>query len=283
MSPLRVGSVVDVADNSGADSGAASTDPDAGPAHTVTPRRKTSLLREIAVLVVTAIVLSFLVQTFLARTYVIPSQSMEPTLIGCPHCATPDDRIVVDRLTYRFNDPRAGDVVVFKGPDASWNDELPDPASSNPVLLGLQYAGMAAGMASPHEKDFVKRVIATGGQTVRCCSAGGAVEVDGKALIEPYVQNDFPFTPGKLDCTTTPASRRCFASAKIAPGRLWVMGDNRNDSSDSRYHRDDPTDPLGGQVPIGDVRGKARVIILPVSRWGIIHAPEIDRTAGLSK
>lgn len=261
-----------MADNPGAD--AVTADAEDGPAAKTGPRRKTSLLREVAVLAVTAIVLSFLVQTFLARTYVIPSQSMEPTLMGCPDCATPDDRIVVDRVTYRFNDPRAGDVVVFEGPDASWNDELPDPASSNPVLLGLQYAGMAAGMASPHEKDFVKRVIATGGQTVKCCSATGAVEVDGKELNEPYVQNDWAFTPGQLDCTTSPASRRCFAPATVAPGRLWVMGDNRNNSGDSRYHRDDP---LGGQVPIGDVRGKARVIILPISRWGIIHAPEIDQ------
>lgn len=231
-----------------------------------------SFLRELPVLVVVALLLSFGIQTFLARVYVIPSESMEPTLVGCTGCGDTNDRIVVDKLSYRFTDPRPGDVVVFKGPD-SWNNEFTTTRSSHVLVRGLRQVGAVVGLAPPDERDFVKRVIATGGQTVKCCDAQGRVQVDGTPLTEPYVVNDFSFAPGTMDCTSSVTSGRCFAAVTVPEGHLWMMGDNRNNSGDSRVH---VGDDARGTVPVANVIGKARVVIVPVSRWGIIHAPEID-------
>lgn len=227
---------------------------------------------ELPVLVVVALLLSFAVQTFLARVYVIPSESMEPTLVGCTGCGNTNDRIVVDKLTYRFTDPRPGDVVVFKGPD-SWNTEFTTTRSSNVLVRGVQQVGAIVGLAPPDERDFVKRVIATGGQTVRCCDAQGRVQVDEEPLTEPFVIHDFPFVPGTTDCRSSVTSGRCFAAVTVPRGHLWMMGDNRDNSADSRYH---VGDDARGTVPVDNVIGKARVVIVPVSRWGIIHAPRID-------
>lgn len=234
-----------------------------------------SFFRELPILVVVALLLSFGIQTFLARVYVIPSESMEPTLVGCTGCGDTNDRIVVDKLTYRFTDPRAGDVVVFKGPD-SWNNEFTTTRSSHVLVRGLREVGAIVGLAPPDERDFVKRVVATGGQTVRCCDAQGRVQVDGTPLVEPYVVNDFPFISGTTDCSSSVTSGRCFAAVTVPPGHLWMMGDNRDNSADSRFH---VGDDARGTVPVANVIGKARVIIVPVSRWGIIHAPRIDASS----
>jgi signal peptidase I len=134
-----------------------------GPRHRLSKRKKGSFWRELPILVLTALVLTFLIQTFVARVYVIPSASMEPTLHGCTGCT--DDRVLVDKLIYRFRDPRPGEVVVFRGPP-SWNSEFSSRRSSNIFLRGLQDAGALIGLAPPDERDFVKRVIAVGGQTV---------------------------------------------------------------------------------------------------------------------
>ncbi len=233
------------------------------------------MLKELPVLLVVALVLGFVVQTFLARVYVIPSESMEPTLLGCNGCGITNDRIVVDKVGYRFGDPRPGDVVVFKGPD-SWPREVTTVESGNVLVRGLQQIGAVVGLAPPDESDFVKRVIATGGQTVMCCDAQGDVEVDGTSLTEPYVVNDFPFVPGQRDCTTPAVSGRCFAAVTVPEGHLWMMGDNRNHSGDSRVHVGDDAQ---GTVPVDNVIGKARVVVVPVSRWQTIDSPEINPPA----
>ncbi len=242
---------------------------------TGTPRSQRSFLKELPVLLVVALLLSFLIQTFLARVYVIPSESMEPTLLGCNGCGITNDRIVVDKVSYRFTDPRPGDVVVFKGPD-SWSSEFTTTRSGNVVVRGLQQVGSLVGLAPPDERDFVKRVIATGGQTVECCDAQGRVQVDGKPLDEPYVVNDFPFVAGEVDCTSSVTSGRCFDAVTVPAGHLWMMGDNRDNSSDSRFH---VGDDARGTVPVDNVIGKARVVVVPVSRWQVIHAPEINPTS----
>lgn len=257
----------------GADTGSVDPGGDVSPSRGRSGRR--SFLRELPVLVVVALLLSFGIQTFLARVYVIPSESMEPTLVGCTGCGATNDRIVVDKLTYRFTDPRPGDVVVFKGPD-TWNNEFTTTRSSNVLVRGLQQVGAIVGLAPPDERDFVKRIVATGGQTVKCCDAQGRVQVDGRPLTEPYVVNDFPFVPATLDCTSSVTSGRCFAAVTVPAGHLWMMGDNRDNSADSRFH---VGDDARGTVPVANVIGKARVVIVPVSRWGIIHAPEIDASA----
>ncbi|MFF0814269.1 signal peptidase I [Rhodococcus sp. NPDC003318] len=249
-----------------------STAPDSGaegPDTTSTKARKKprSFWRELPILIVVALLLSFVLQTFIARVYLIPSESMEPTLHGCAGCT--GDRILVEKISYRFGDPDPGDVIVFKGPD-SWNGEFVSTRSSNVVIRGIQELGSLVGLVPPDENDLVKRVIATGGQTVECCDDQGRVLVDGKPLDEPYVVNDFPFTPGTQTCDTPIRSGRCFGPYTVPEGNLWVMGDNRSNSADSRYH---VGDELGGTVPIDNVIGKAVAIVLPPSRWGMISSP----------
>jgi signal peptidase I len=220
-----------------------------------------SLWLEIPILIGTALVLTFLIQTFLARVYVIPSQSMEQTLHGCPDCT--NDRVLVDKVTYRFGDPGPGDVVVFRGPE-SWGSN-PEVGSSdtNIVTRTFHQFGALFGLAPPDERDFVKRVIATGGQTVQCCDDHNRVIVDGKALDEPYLY--FGLGAGN--------AQEPFKPVTVPDGHLWVMGDNRNNSSDSRRHIDDTST---GTIPVANVIGKARAIVLPPSRWGGVsdHNPQ---------
>jgi signal peptidase I len=231
-------------------------------------KKQGSFWRELPILVITALVLTFLIQTFLARVYVIPSQSMETTLHGCTGCT--NDRVLVDKLTYRFADPAPGDVVVFKGPE-SWgnNPEFEANEPSTALARGLRQLGSLVGLAHPDERDFVKRVIATGGQTVQCCDEHARVLVDGKPLDEPYIYLE----------NGRGTAQEPFAPVQVPPEHLWMMGDNRNNSSDSRRHVDDGS---SGTIPVGNVIGKARVIVLPPSRWGGIddHNPQITALGG---
>jgi signal peptidase I len=233
--------------------------------------KKRVVLREGVILVSIAVVLYYLMLTFVARPYLIPSESMEPTLHGCPGCV--GDRIMVDKISYRFTSPQPGDVVVFKGPP-SWNIGYQSIRSANPVVRGLQNALSVVGFVPPDENDLVKRVIAVGGQTVQCRADTG-LAVDGTRLDEPY-----------LDPATTladPAVYPClgpdFGPVTVPQGRLWVMGDNRTHSADSRAHcANTPTgvekhvlctgDPMAGTVPLSNVIGKARFIAWPPTRWG---------------
>ncbi len=224
--------------------------------HRQSKRKKSSLWRELPILVLTALVLTIMIQTFLARVYEIPSASMEPTLHGCPGCT--DDRVLVDKLTYRFRDPTPGDVVVFRGTD-SWANEFTSQRSDNVLVRGLQQVGALIGLAPPDEKDLVKRVIAVGGQTVQCCDQQNRVMVNGTALTEPYA----------TFLGHDPQTR--FGPVTVPQGNLWVMGDNRNNSADSRAH---VADQRSGTVPVNTVIGKARVIVLPLTRWQGIADPD---------
>jgi signal peptidase I len=223
--------------------------------------KKRSLWKELPILIVVALVLTILIQQFVAKVYMIPSGSMETTLHGCTGCT--GDRILVDRVTYDFKDPSPGDVVVFKGPPAWTASEIPPQGSKNFIVQGLQFVGGLIGFAPPDERDYVKRVIATSGQTVQCCDAQNRVIVDGKALDEPYIHWDAGQPPRQTD----------FAPVKVPEGQLWVMGDNRNNSDDSRFQGGGG---LNGTVPVANVIGKARIIVLPPSRWGGVtdHNPQ---------
>ncbi|WP_406642472.1 signal peptidase I [Amycolatopsis sp. WGS_07] len=225
------------------------------------PSKKRSFWKELPILIVIALVLTILIQAFLAKVYMIPSGSMESTLHGCPGCT--GDRILVDRVTYDFTDPSPGDVIVFKGPPAWTENEIAPQESSNIVVRALRGLGSLVGFAPPDERDFVKRVIATGGQTVQCCDDRNRVMVDGKALDEPYIHWE----------DDNHRVQESFAPVKVPQGALWVMGDNRNNSADSRYQGGGGPN---GAVPVDDVIGKARIIVLPPSRWGGItdHNPQ---------
>ena len=242
-------------------------EPDADEAE---PKKK-SALRELAILAVTAIVLYYVMLTFVARPYLIPSESMEPTLHGCTGCV--GDRIMVDKLTYRFGSPHPGDVIVFKGPP-SWNTGYKSIRSSNTALRWIQNTLSFVGFVPPDENDLVKRVIAVGGQTVQCRADTG-LTVNGKPLKEPFLN---PATM-MADPSVYPCLGSEFGPVTVPPERLWVMGDNRTHSADSRAHcTSTPADaikgilctgdPMSGTVPVANVIGKARFIVWPPARWG---------------
>ncbi|MBA2323207.1 MAG: signal peptidase I [Pseudonocardiales bacterium] len=192
--------------------------------------------RWVGVLVVLALVaglLSVLIAGFPVGLYVIPSGSMERTLHGCDGCT--DDWVLVDRTAYWFGDPRPGDVVVFVQPP-SWRDpEAPTGAA--------------------RRVELVKRVVAVGGQTVSCCDDHNRVVVDGRAIDEPYVY----FLP-----EAGPANQSPFPEVHVPAHELWVMGDSRNNSADSRP-------PGRGPIPIDDVVGQVRWRVLPLLRFGPIE------------
>ncbi|PYE14039.1 signal peptidase I [Williamsia limnetica] len=240
------------------------------------PKKKGSILRETAIIIVCVLLLTWVLQTFVGRQYVIPSESMEPTLTGCAGCT--NDRIVIDKLVYRFGEPKAGDVVVFKAPTSSWDLGWRSPRSDNTVVRGAQNAMSWFGFAPPDENNLVKRVIATGGQRVECHNADRTgVKVNGKPLVEPYIdmklqEQNAAMRPGDL-LDANGQLNSClgedFGPLDVPAGQVWVMGDNRGNSADSRYHQDDE---LHGMVPVDDIRGKVRFVIYPFSRMGSVDS-----------
>ncbi|SNR43145.1 signal peptidase I [Blastococcus mobilis] len=220
--------------------------------------KKGSLLRELPVLLLVAFVLALVVKTFFVQAFFIPSGSMEQTLHGCAGCT--GDRVLVNKVPYWFGEPEPGDVVVFKGPD-TWTPEIAVAQPENWVTGALLWLGRAVGVAPPGEDDFVKRVIAVEGQTVQCCDAEGRVTVDGEPLDEPYIFEN------------TPLESRAFGPVTVPEGRLWVMGDHRSASADSRSH---VGDEYGGTIGVDDVIGKAALIVWPVSRFGLLDSPDIQ-------
>ncbi|MDH6197274.1 signal peptidase I [Mycobacterium frederiksbergense] len=245
------------------------------------PKRKHSTAREIAILATIALLLYYVTLTFIARPYLIPSESMEPTLHGCTGCV--GDRIMVDKLTYRFSEPEPGDVVVFKGPP-SWNVGYKSIRSDNTAIRWVQNALSFVGFVPPDENDLVKRVIAVGGQTVECRADTG-LTVDGKRLNEPYLDPATMMADPKIYPCLGPE----FGPVTVPQDRLWVMGDNRTHSADSRVHCGNlpadareglvcTGDPMPGTVPVENVIGKARFIAWPPSRWGGLNGvnPQTD-------
>jgi signal peptidase I len=223
---------------------------------------------EMVVLIAIALVLTTVIQTFVARVFLIPSESMEQTLHGCPNCY--GDRVLVDKVTYLFHDPRPGDVVVFERP-STWSRSDFGTQQGSDSWLRKVTSLLTLGVVGSNEDDVVKRVIAVGGQTVRCCDEQGRVEVNGSSLDEPYIY----WTNG------APDGRQEFGEITIPDGMLWVMGDNRNNSSDSRFQGGGG---IAGLVPVDNVIGKARYVVLPPSRWQGVgdHNPQVAVAAALS-
>ncbi|MER5625164.1 signal peptidase I [Streptosporangium sp. NPDC002544] len=212
-------------------------------------KKKGSFWKELPVLIVVAVVLALIIKTFVIQAFYIPSESMENTLLT-------NDRVLVNKLVYRVRDIERGDVVVFSGVD-SWDPEIVLEEPSNPVTGFFRWVGTAFGVV-PGEKDYIKRVIGVGGDTVKCCDAQGRVTVNGVPLDEDYLY------PGDV-----PSQR--FFEAKVPEGRLWVMGDHRLVSLDSRSHLGDPG---GGTISVDKVIGRAFVIVWPFSRATTIPIPD---------
>ena len=229
-------------------------------------------MREAASVVVAVLVLTWLLQTFVGRQYIVPSESMESTLHGCAGCT--NDRIVIDKLSYTLGEaPRPGEVVVFKAPTQSWDENWTSPRSRNTFARGAQDVLSWFGFAPPDENDLVKRVVATAGQTVECHRATGTgVTVDGTPLHEPYIDAELQREDASTEQpgTPDPCHGADFGPITVPARSLWVMGDNRAHSADSRYHIEDQ---LQGTVPVSAVRGKVVAIIWPVSRWSTVATP----------
>ena len=215
--------------------------------------RKGSTLRALPILVVSALILSIVVKTFLIQFFYIPSGSMENTLLV-------NDRVGVNKLGALFSEIKRGEVVVFRDP-AEWLSEPYDDNTGLAKLVkdSLVFVGV---LPDPAKQYLIKRVIGVGGDRVVCCAKDGKLEVNGVAIDEPYIY------PGDVPSDTE-------FDVTVPKGFIWVMGDHRGASSDSRFHTDDPNK---GMVPLDKVTGRAVVVIWPFSNIGIL-----EKSASLAK
>jgi signal peptidase I len=227
-----------------------------------------STWRELPILIIVALTIALVIKTFVVQPFFIPSSSMEDTLLV-------GDKVLVNKLVYHFRSIEPGDIIVFNG-DGSWNPSAPSsPPSSNFVVrayddtLGRLFHAIAGLFGTPvGQTDYIKRVIGTPGDRVVCCNAQGLVTVNGVALHEQSY-----LYPGA-------APSQIKFNIVVPPGRLWVMGDNRAISDDSRLRM---SDPGGGTIPENMVIGRAFVIVWPPSQWRILPIPATFGQPGIDK
>ncbi|WP_307626821.1 signal peptidase I [Streptomyces turgidiscabies] len=216
------------------------------------PRKQRSFWKELPLLIGIALVLALLIKTFLVQAFSIPSDSMQHTL-------EQGDRVLVDKLTPWFgSEPERGEVVVFHDP-AEWlaNEPTVEP---NPLQRVLGWIGL---MPSANEKDLIKRVIGVGGDTVEC-NGTGPLKVNGK----PLDDKSFVYA-GNTPCTVDDQGGKF--KVTVPKGKIWVMGDHRQNSLDSRYHQEDKNH---GFVPVGNVVGRAIVVAWPPTHWATLPIPD---------
>ncbi|QNE74686.1 signal peptidase I [Streptomyces finlayi] len=222
-------------------------------ARKVKRRRRRSAAKEIPLLILVALLIALVLKTFLVQAFVIPSGSMEQTIqIG--------DRVLVDKLTPWFGSKaERGDVVVFNNP-SDWTPPVTVQEEESPVVVKqVKQALTAVGLLpSDDEHDLIKRVIAIGGDTVKCCDEDGRITVNGVPLDEPYLYPGNP--PSTLEF-----------EVKVPAGRIFVMGDHRSNSADSRFHLDKTAN---GTVSEDAVVGRAVVIAWPIGHWRKLEEPD---------
>ena len=209
-------------------------------------RRKGSLLKEFPILVVVALIVSLLIKTFLVQFFYIPSGSMENTL-------QIKDRVAVNKIPFISRTIHRGDIVVFRDP-ANW---LSEPfASESPIIIEKIREGLVAVgiLPNPTKQYLVKRVVGIGGDRVICCSKSKKLTVNGKESIEPYIFEGNDPSDMNFDVTDP-------------VGKIWVMGDHRGASADSRYHQDDINK---GMVPLNRLTGRVVAVIWPFKNLKII-------------
>jgi signal peptidase I len=208
-----------------------------------------SLVREVVLVLVIALGLSLVIKTFVVQAFFIPSPSMEATLIR-------GDRVLVAKQHWGPFKLERGDVVVFQDPNHWLQPEAdaPEGAVRDALRSGLTAVGL---LPADSDEHLIKRVIGMPGDKVVCCDANDRLTVNGVALDEPYIYGDDK--PSEIKFSVT-----------VPAGRVWVMGDHRSVSQDSRYHQDEPGD---GAVPIDDIVGRAFVKVWPLGRTGLLRVP----------
>jgi signal peptidase I len=198
---------------------------------------------------VIALGLSLLIKTFLVQAFFIPSPSMESTLIR-------GDRVLVSKLTPGPFDLKRGDVVVFADPD-NWlspTERAPEGPIRDAVRSGLTFVGL---LPADSDEHLIKRLIGLPGDKVVCCDANDRLTVNGVAVDEPYIYGED--LPSDMKFSVT-----------VPAGHIWVMGDHRSVSQDSRFH---PDSEGAGSVPLDDVVGRAFVTVWPLDRFGLLRNP----------
>ncbi|WP_232524288.1 signal peptidase I [Nocardiopsis gilva] len=209
-------------------------------------KKQRSFWKELPVLLVIGLLLAFVIKTWVVEPYYVPSGSMENTLlIG--------DRVFVNKLAYATRDIERGEVIVFDGRE-SWDAVEGAETSSGFLTSVADFAGM-----SPNRKDYTKRVIGLPGDTVECCDEKGRISINGEPIDEPYL---FP---------ESRESHEKFGPVTVGKGRLWVMGDHRAISLDSRGHAEPGED---GTIPISSVAGPAFLIHWPLDRISTLSTPK---------
>jgi signal peptidase I len=208
--------------------------------------RKGSVLREFPILVIVALAVSLVIKTFLVQFFYIPSGSMENTL-------QINDRVAVNKVPFLSQSIHRGDVVVFRDP-ANW---LPEPYadSQNSIIEKVKEGFVLVGiLPNPAKQYLVKRVIGVAGDNI--VAKDGVITINGKTTSEPYIFAGNK--PSEMDFNVT-----------VPSGKVWVMGDHRGASADSRYHQDDVNN---GFVPVSKITGRAFAVIWPVKNFGIIES-----------
>jgi signal peptidase I len=207
-----------------------------------------TFLRDVIVIILVAVLVSFLIKTFVVRSFYIPSGSMEDTLLI-------KDRILVDEITPRFGDYEHGDVVVFRDP-GGWLPPSTEPPR-HPIVEAGDWLLSLVGLSAPDSDDhLIKRIIGLPGDHVVCCNPIGQITVNGV----PIDESDYlKLSPGSEKASADPFD------IVVPDGKLWVLGDNRDRSKDSRYNQDEPGK---GFVPLDNVVGRAFLITWPLNRFG---------------
>jgi len=215
-------------------------------------RSKGSLLKELPILIVVALIVSLFIKSFLVQFFYIPSGSMENTL-------QVQDRVAVNKVPFISDNIKRGDIVVFRDPN-NWLPENLENSSNSLTSKAKSLLVTVGVLPNPAKQYLVKRVVGVAGDRIVCCADSGKLSINGVEVTEPYIYGGDAPSDMKFD-------------VKVPEGKLWVMGDHRGASADSRYHQDDIN---SGFVPLKTVSGRVVAVIWPFKN--ITYVPKIDVT-----